>query len=241
MKRGSSNLQSFKKSVGYTPKILSIVPMRGGSKGIPKKNIKIINGKPLCYYAISASLNCELIDETWISTDDDEIEKVCKSLDPKIKIHRRDPSTGTDSASSSSVILDFINSHNNADIMVLIQVTNPFTKAKDLTNAINKYLSHDYDLLIGTVDNHSFIWRHKIPNSKYIQLLNNKVRMRQKAPIEYQEDGSYYIFSKEKFIKNYNMIPFTKVRQNTNTNNFHIEIDDPIGFEIVENLNKFLL
>jgi CMP-N,N'-diacetyllegionaminic acid synthase len=216
-------------------KIVSLIPLRGGSKGVPRKNIKLLKNHPLCYYVINASKKCSLINETWISTDDDEIESICTDLN--VNVHRRNPKCGLDNSSSDSVIKDFIDSHNDIDIIVLIQATNPFTKEIDLTNAINKFNSNKYKLLIGVIESHTFLWKE---NNGFIYRVNDKIRTRQLAEPEYEEDGSYYIFNKNDFIKNNYIFPSDHVGYNINSNHFHVEIDEPIDFEIVKLLSKYL-
>ena len=155
-------------------KTISLIPLRGGSKGIPNKNITLLNNKPLCYYAIKASLNSKLVSETWVSTDDDNIEKICLELGAKV--HRRNPKTGTDTATSNSVVLDFLEEKkydSNKYNIILIQATNPFIFPQDLDNALSKFNYNNYDMLIGVNETHNFLWRKNkdiyllVPNSCY--------------------------------------------------------------------------
>lgn len=217
-------------------KNIALIPLRGGSKGIIKKNIKLLIGKPLCYYCINSAKKCSKIDEIWVSTDDDEIENICKKFN--VKIHRRNPECGLDNSSTNSVIKDFIVNQNKLnDKIILIQATNPFTKTIDLTNCINKFDTNKYNLVIGVIKSHTFLWKE---SNGFITQINPNIRQRQIAEKEYQEDGSYYIFKSKDFIKNNFKIPNNKVGYNINTNNFHIEIDEPLDFELVKLLHKFL-
>ena len=78
--------------------IISIIPARGGSKGIPRKNIKLLNGKPLISYSIEASKSCNLIDSTYVSTEDVEISEISKKYDAEV-IERPEELAGDDSSS----------------------------------------------------------------------------------------------------------------------------------------------
>ena len=94
------------------------------------------------------------------------------------------------------------------------------------------------DLLIGVVKSHKFLWKSN-NTDEYIIPINDKIRRRQSTEIEYEEDGSYYIFKYNDFKKN-NKIPKSLVSFHINSNNFHVEIDEPNDFEIVKCLSKFL-
>ena len=209
-------------------KIVSLIPLRGGSKGVPKKNIKIIDGYPLCYYVINACNESKSIATTYISTDDDEIEYVCNNYD--VIIHRRNPNCGQDNSTFNSVIKDFLHKYNDIDIMVYIQATNPHIMAIDIEKAIQKFVNGNYNLLIGVVKNHSFIWK-KISNN-YIECVNKKVRTRQESIEEFEEDGSYYIFRTTDFINNEYKFPIDKIGYNINSFGIHQEIDEVKDFEI---------
>ena len=87
-----------------TQKSVTLIPARGGSKGIPKKNIIDINGKPLLAYSIEASLDSN-VDETWVSTDDDEIAKTAKEYGARVL--RRPDDIARDDSTSESVLLHF--------------------------------------------------------------------------------------------------------------------------------------
>ncbi len=97
-------------------KIVSIIPARGGSKRIPKKNLIKINGKPLIYYMIKASLESK-VDETWVSSEDDEILRVAKKYGAKII--KRPEELATDTSSSESVLLHFADNC-SFDILVFL-------------------------------------------------------------------------------------------------------------------------
>lgn len=209
-------------------KISSLIPLRGGSKGVPGKNIKIINGNPLCFYAIESSNKSNLIQNTYISTDDSNIEKVCSQYN--VIIHRRDPKCGQDNSTFNSVVKDFLDKNNNIDILVYIQATNPHILSTDLDKALKKFIDGDFNLIMGVVKCHSFIWR-KI-DEKYIKCINEKIRTRQKAIEEFEEDGSYYIFRTKDFIDNNYQFSKDKIGYNVNSFGIHQEIDEPIDFEI---------
>jgi len=138
--------------------IVAMIPARGGSKSIPKKNIKEIAGKPLVYYAIEAANRSKLIDEVCVSTDSEEIAKMCSGLS---FIHMRDPKCATDEASTASVMRDFAESH-EFDHLVVIQCTSPMLTATDLDFGIVKHLSGKYESMVSVVRQHRFVWKEEV-------------------------------------------------------------------------------
>ena len=104
---------------------IAFIPIRGGSKSISLKNIKKINGRPLVYWVLDATVNCEEIDKVIISTDSDEIkEVVTKYGSNKVEIIARSKAVSTDTASTESVMLEFASKYDFEDI-ILVQATSP--------------------------------------------------------------------------------------------------------------------
>lgn len=211
-------------------KIFALIPLRGGSKGVPRKNIKNLNGKPLCQYVIDACINSQIFNEIWVSTDDYEIEKIC--LDLGVKVYIRPPELGSDTATTNSVIYDFLVNCEKFDLLYLIQATNPFLVEEDFITSYKKYKIYKPDLILSACPSHSFIWDRK---EKYVSLMNNSVRRRQDCNRFYEENGGFYIFTPDTFIVN-NGIPFTSNKVMLYETQFkkHIEIDDEIDFKICE-------
>ena len=107
-------------------KIVTVILARGGSKGIPRKNIIDINGRPLIWYSINASLNSN-VSETWVSTDDDEIKLV--SINCGAKVIDRPSELATDSIMGDDSLVHFAN-EKDFDVLVYIQPTSPLIKTK---------------------------------------------------------------------------------------------------------------
>ena len=123
--------------------IVSIVPARGGSKGIPRKNIKLLNGKPVIFYSIEASKSCSLINKTYVSTEDDEISDISKDFGANII--NRPLELASDTSSSIDVIihaLDYLeNKEALPDAFVLLQPTSPLRTSVDIENAVNLFMT----------------------------------------------------------------------------------------------------
>lgn len=138
-------------------KIVALVPLRGGSKSIPHKNIKKLAGKPLAFWVLSAALGSKHIDEVWVSTEDRKIKKIVSKLFPSISIHDRPPELATDTASTESVMLHFAEKV-PFDLLVTLQATSPLTTSADIDAAINATVEGDYDSLVTGVRKNQFHW-----------------------------------------------------------------------------------
>ncbi|MDB4337444.1 acylneuraminate cytidylyltransferase family protein [bacterium] len=175
-------------------KTVTIIPARGGSKGIPKKNLTSLCGNPLIYYSVKASIDCKKIDETWVSSDDDDIIRYCRSLGAKTI--KRPDYLCTDTASSESAIEHFCNEV-DFKTMVFVQATSPLITSKILTSAIESHFSDDsVDSTVAGFLDHGFWWDEKGP---CFDPLNRPTR--QKQGLLYKESGMFYITSREGFLQ----------------------------------------
>lgn len=211
-----------------------LIPLRGGSKGIKNKNLKLFNGKALCSYVIESSLNCEDIDETWVSTEDQKIKDFIKENHPKVKVFDRNPLFSTDTASTESVINEFltIKSINKDYNIVLLQATSPLTSSFMITQAINQYKSNKLDSLLSVVRFKRFFWSDKGESINYDY--KNRPR-RQDFKGELMENGALYIFNVNGFISASNRL-FGKIGTYIMPDNTAIELDEGNDWIILEKL-----
>lgn len=136
-------------------KILGIIPARGGSKGLPGKNIKLLNGIPLIAYTIKEALNSKL-DACIVSTDSEEIAQVARNYGGNVPFIRP-AEFATDNASSVDVVIhaiDFMKTHYNQeyDAIMLLQPTTPFRNSEDINQAIDILVSSNADSVISVTD-----------------------------------------------------------------------------------------
>ncbi len=136
-------------------KILGIIPARGGSKGLPGKNIKLLNGIPLIAYTIKEALNSKL-DTCIVSTDSEEIAQVARNYGGNVPF-LRPTEFATDEASSVDVVLhaiDFmkVNHNQEYDAIMLLQPTTPFRNSEDINQAIDILMSSQADSVISVTD-----------------------------------------------------------------------------------------
>ena len=218
-------------------KNIAIVPARGGSKSIPLKNIKIINGKPLIYWNLEALENSNSIDKVFVATDSNEIKEVVNSFNfSKIEIYNRKSENAQDTSSTESVILECIEelNLNLGDNLILVQVTSPLTQSEDFDNAIYKFKNNNFDSLLTCVRIKRFFWNEDGTPINY-DYLNRPRRQDFKGTLV--ENGAFYISKVENILKSQcrisGNIGIYEMREET-----FLEIDEPIDFEIIEKIMK---
>lgn len=150
--------------------MLAIIPARGGSKGIPGKNIKLLRGKPLIAYTIEAAQATKSIDRLILSTDDEEIAEVVQKLGVEIPFMRPAELAQDDSLAIDTYIytVDRINSENSKqyDEFVVLQPTSPFRTAADIDNTVELFREKNADSVISACEaSHPPVWAKKIDTS----------------------------------------------------------------------------
>ncbi|MBI44841.1 MAG: acylneuraminate cytidylyltransferase [Candidatus Marinimicrobia bacterium] len=176
-------------------KIVSVILARGGSKGIPNKNIMLIKNKPLIQYSIQASL-CSNVDETWVSTDSLEIKNI--ALDCGAQVLDRPSNLATDTASSEAALLHF-SQNIDFDILVFLQPTSPLVLFKDINIGLDLMKEHHYDSLFSVYKEH-WIPRWSL-NLKPYNWDMKKRPMRQEKDELLVENGALYISTREHLLK----------------------------------------
>jgi len=222
-------------------KIIAIIPARGGSKGIPRKNIKLLAGKPLVAYSIETALKSKHLDKVIVSTEDDEIAEVSKRYGAKIIERAAD--LAKDDIPTELVIehtIDYLKEKErySPDYIVLLQPTSPLRDEKDIDHAIETILDEKADSLLSVYENDRFYWdRTKNTPLNY----DYRVRCRrQEKKWELVENGSIYITKRKLFLNKRNRLG-GKITTYLMPKWKSFEIDEPLDFELVEYLmtNKF--
>jgi len=222
-------------------KNISIIPARGGSKGVPKKNIRIINGKPLIVHSIEQSIKSNLVDDTYVSTDSEEIASISRKAGAKI-IYRPEH-LANDTASSDDVILDALEQIDELEnyqpnLVVFLQCTSPIRNTNDIDNAIKLLIQSKADSLLSVVDNHRFIWQEGDNGPESINYDYSSRPRRQDLKAQYCENGSIYIFTPENFIKHKNRLHGKIVLYKMSPESGY-EIDDYVDLHVIESILKF--
>lgn len=182
--------------------ILAIIPARGGSKGLPGKNIRQFAGKPLIVHSIEAALNCSLICRTVVSTDDDKIAEVAKAHGAQV-IKRP-----AELAADTSLVIDAIRhavrtveeAGEDVDIVLLLEPTSPFRRPEDLERCIRVLLENKADSVATFTDSHvspNRLWR--VSDDVVEPYIEGAVPWlpRQKQPKAYELTGQIYALSKK--------------------------------------------
>lgn len=215
-------------------KILGLIPARGGSKGIPFKNKKLLHGKELIRYTIETGLACPLIDEVIVSTDDVGIAKIAKTAGAKVPF-LRPAELATDSSPSIDTIihaLEFLEKEkNHFDAICLLQPTVPFRDFDDVGDAILKFKESDADSLISVREvPHIFnpYWVYeKNPKTDFLKRVISNEKMigrRQDLPQIFHRDGSIYL-TKSKVILSQKSLYGEKIIHHEMSNSPNINID----------------
>jgi len=177
-------------------KVVTLIPARGGSKGIKGKNIIDINGRPLLSYAIEASIASK-VDETWVSTDDESIAKV--ALECGAKVIKRPSILATDKSTSESALLHF-SEHESIDTLVFLQATCPFVVSQDIDSAIDMMKEYDSVLSVSKLEQ-LFLWSDSGP----MYDINNRQR-RQNCEQNYIETGSMFVTTRKGLVESNNRL-----------------------------------
>lgn len=212
-------------------KVVALVPLRGGSKSIPKKNIKNIAGKPLCNWVLDAALKSKKIDEVYVSTDSDDIKDIAVNFNDKIIVIKRPAELSGDKNTTEEAMLHFAGQV-DFDLLVTIQATSPLITAKDLDHAIADYFSGQYDTMLTAVPWKRFFWKKDGTPINYDHM---KRPMRQDFESWYMETGSFYITSRIGLLKHKNRL-FGNIGIYELPPENAIEIDEPEDWEMVANL-----
>lgn len=218
-------------------KNVAFIPVRGGSKSIPLKNIKVINNRPLIYWVLDATCSCDYIDKVYVATDSDLIKNVVKEYkNNKICIISRSNETCTDEASTESAMLEFANNY-DFDNIVLVQATSPLLTSEDLSKGFLEYSKEDTDSVLSVVNQKRFMWGKDDESYYPINYNPQKRPRRQEFEGMLIENGAFYITSKENLITSKcrisGRIQCVKMKEES-----YFEIDDPNDWVIIEKLLK---
>ena len=218
-------------------KVIAFIPVRGGSKSIPLKNIKPLCGKPLVCWNIEALEVCPQVDEVIVATDSDEIWKTVESRNyKKTKLYRRSAENACDTASTESVMLEYIRYANlpENDIFMLVQATSPLTESVHFSEALQKYAMGEYDSMLTCVRNYRFFWNEDGSSMNYDYM--NRPR-RQNFSGMLMENGAFYINTVGRILSIGNRlggkIGIYEMPEYTAT-----EIDEPDDWMILEKLMR---
>lgn len=177
--------------------IVALIPARGGSKGIPGKNLRLIAGKPLLAHSIDQARKTPCIDRVIVSTDNPEIGEVAREHHAEV-VWRPAKISGDNATSESALIhaLDRLSEKEGRDpeLVVFLQATSPMRRPWDIQRAVETLRAEGADSLLSVGPLHGFVWRkqgHELQSFTYDFMQRQR---RQDAPEDFVENGSIYIF-----------------------------------------------
>ncbi|XP_077979901.1 N-acylneuraminate cytidylyltransferase-like [Glandiceps talaboti] len=212
----------------------AVIMARGGSKGIPLKNIKNLAGQPLITWALRAAIESEAFDSVWVSTDHSEIARIAEEWGAKI--HHRDPAYAQDKSAALDTVMEFATKHPEIDIVSIIQCTSPCVHPWMLREPVRLIREEGYDSVFAVFRKHLFRWKEVKEKEEKTTALNldpaNRPR-RQDWDGELFENGQFYMFTKDLLLK-HGLLQGGKVGYYEMDSKYSVDIDTPIDWPIAE-------
>lgn len=220
-------------------KTLVVIPARGGSKGIPHKNIKPLNGKPLICYSIDVARQFTSDENICVTTDDDKIIKVVEDYGLKVPFKRPDE-LATDHCGSNEVIKHayqfYASQGKNYDAILLLQPTSPFRKVEFLKEAVAFY-DNTIDMVtsvkLSSCNPYYDGFEEDEEGLLTISKGDGSIERRQDAPSVWQQNGSIYVINPKSLMKK-GMAHFTRIRKYAMSDLYSVDIDNPFDWKVAE-------
>jgi len=224
-------------------RIVTIIPARGGSKGVPRKNIKLLNGKPLIAYTIEASLKSGVIDRVIVSTEDKEIAEVAKQYGAEVIV--RPSELAQDHSLTDPVMLHALEELEKSgyypDLISLIQPTSPLLNAESIKIAVEAVIQRNFDSCFTAFlpGGYEFKWRHVEKGIfERADYPLEKTPRRQDLPKIYHENGAFYITRTDLFKRTVNRLGGSNARISLVEMNLEdsLQIDTVYDFWLIDQI-----
>ncbi len=224
---------------------VAFIPVRGGSKSIPLKNIKPICGMPLVYWTVKAACQCQYIDRVYVATDSAEIKSVVQAACDahsderflKLQVIGRSAESATDTASTEFAMLEFAAQY-EFDNIALVQATSPMLSAEDLDGGFGLFNGDGTDSVISVVRQYRFIWGKDADGNVHSENYDVFHRPRRQEFDGYlMENGAFYITSREDLLRTKNRVS-GRIKAYEMCGDSAFEIDEPSDWVIIENLMR---
>jgi len=184
-------------------RVVAIIPARGGSKGIPKKNLKPVGSYSLLARAIKTSMTSKLIDLVVVTTDDDNIKEEAEAFGA-IVVNRPKELSEDGSSSESALIhaLAELKSQGiNPEVVVFIQATSPFIQPEDLDSSVERVLSGEGDVCFSAFETYAFLWKDGVSGAEGVNHDHRFRPRRQDREPHFQETGAFYVMRAKGFLE----------------------------------------
>ena len=222
--------------------VIAIIPARGGSKGIPRKNLKVVNGKPLLVIAIENALACKNIHRTIVNSEDEEIREVAKSHGAEV-MSRPEEYTQDNSIQEVDrllrwIVLELESRGESVDVVVLMYATAPLRRAETVENAVRMVTQEGYDSVLSLYEDKTYLWRKKGDEVEPINYDPAKRGPRQKeAWNQFAENKAVYVMTRDMLVETgcriggkIGFVEMTKLES--------IDVDSPDDLEIVRIISE---
>lgn len=224
---------------------IAFIPVRGGSKSIPLKNIRLMAGKPLVYWTAKAACGSERIDKVYLATDSSEIQSIAAGfkagpdadLFRKLEVIGRTAQSASDTASTESAMLEFAEQY-DFETIILIQATSPLLSTEDIDRGFDVFAQEAVDSVLSVVRQKRFLWEDD--RCGFARPVNYQLPdrpRRQNFDGLLVENGAFYITSKAALVESQNRIS-GNIKTVEMAQESYFEIDEPDDWQIVEHLMK---
>ncbi len=225
-----------------TPSVTAIIPARGGSKGIPHKNIRTLCGRPLIAYSILAARDCSIVTRCVVTTDDSEIKRI--SLACGAEVVDRPPELATDTSLSQDAVRHVLEilqrERTRPDFFVLLQPTSPLRTARHLQRCFESFFQADYGCAISVTENEHHPYKSFVVQDNTMMPLwdvDSLSKPRQLLPKTYRQNGAIYIVRTSDFLERNSfyitpVMPFVMISEES------IDIDTEADFILAEHYLK---
>ncbi|MDO8125418.1 MAG: acylneuraminate cytidylyltransferase family protein [Candidatus Hermodarchaeota archaeon] len=221
------------------PQFLAIIPARGGSKGVPRKNIRMLADKPLVCHTIQTALGSQYLDRIIVSTDDKEIAKISIECSAEVPFMRPEELARDETATEPVLqhVVEWLNEKEGycPEYVVLLQPTSPFLDSAVIDQGIEIIQKETADSLLSVVEDRHFYWKLK---DEQIQPEYTERKRRQELTPKFRENGALYITKREILMKLHNRLG-GKIAYVIMEEIDSIEIDTEFDFWLAEKIAAF--
>lgn len=219
-------------------KILAIIPARGGSKRLPRKNVLNLANKPLIAWSIESAKNSKYIDKLILSSDDEEIIHVAKKFGCEVPFVRP-KELAQDETRSIDVVLHTLKTlKENYDYVILLQPTSPLRTTKDIDKAIEFYFEKEATSVIGVCEmEHSPLWANTLDETMSMEnFLDDKYNnsRSQDLPTFYRINGAFYMSTVDSIVKNETFFVKENIFAFLMSQEHSVDIDTKLDFIVAE-------
>ena len=222
------------------PFILALIPARGGSKGVPRKNLRLLSGRPLIAYTIAAALESPSLTEIVVTTEDAEIAEVARGFGAKVPFLRPASLAGDETAMEPVIqhaVLEIEKIYSvRVDAIVLLVPTNPFRTAEHIEAGINILLESGADSVVSLVEeDYPIAWLQTVVDGKVVPKFSNlkEVHRRQEASKIFKRNDAFFIFTRET-IMDRGVVQGPDARPFIMPPRYSVDIDNEWDFQIAE-------